>query len=99
MTPLPNAKWELALAKTVACLLEKGMPEEQVEGLLGRTFYRWRANSLGGTATYPEYRLLLHFSYPSGTLQSAHYARQEAAPGGGSRFRVVQELDLTKPRN
>jgi hypothetical protein len=47
-TVFPTDAWDLALARTAACFLEKGMTEEQVVALLGGTFGGVRMSSLAG---------------------------------------------------
>ncbi len=98
-TVFPTDAWDLALARTAACFLEKGMTEEQVVALLGETFGRMHMSSLGGFTVYPEYRLRLDFSYTGHGLLSARFMQVEARPNNELVYRYLQELPLQKGNN
>jgi hypothetical protein len=93
-TVLPSAAWDLALAASAASFLEKGMTEEQVEVVLGKTCDRVHMNSLGGFTVYSEYRLRLNFSYTGGGLLSVQFMRVEKSADREWLYRYLQELPL-----
>jgi hypothetical protein len=84
---------DLAMARTAALFLKKGMTEEQVNELLGGTIYKVRMNRLGGFAVYPNYRLRIDFSYGYGAT-AARLVRIERLPDGHRQYRYLRELAL-----